>query len=314
MRESGGHQSLLNNIKGRSLEVAQVLLRHGIDVNAKNPDNWTALHYASQNRDIELCRVLLTGNADALARTNGGHTVAHIAAAVGALDVLRLLSTSELDFESIDELGMTPAHWAVLSENADAVAWLIDRTDCDLRDRSGSTGLHWAAQEGSIEVLEVLLKAGADPNISDDGGRAPLHRTIMPQIVPRRPRYPRLPELPEPTIIENGDFIYVGPPYAGLTWAEARVLKRAEGVRLLVSYGADWDKTDRSGLSARELALQHGEDEITAVFDSIAHGRRIRQIALILSLVFVTSASLFFARRHFGSLPEDSSSKNRGFE
>ena len=47
----------------------------------------------------------------------------------------------------------------------------------DKRDTKGRTPLFNAAKNGDIEEVEKLLKAGADPNITDDYGVTPLHES-----------------------------------------------------------------------------------------------------------------------------------------
>ena len=44
-----------------------------------------------------------------------------------------------------------------------------------LRDTSGQTALHSAANEGDEEVVSALLKGGADPRAKDDDKMTPLH-------------------------------------------------------------------------------------------------------------------------------------------
>ncbi len=42
----------------------------------------------------------------------------------------------------------------------------------------GYSLLHWAAQEGYIEIAKVLITVGADLNIKDDCGFSPLHKAV----------------------------------------------------------------------------------------------------------------------------------------
>ena len=45
-------------------------------------------------------------------------------------------------------------------------------------DRGGNTALSWAAFHGHIEILQFLLDNGADPNAAREGGRASLLRRL----------------------------------------------------------------------------------------------------------------------------------------
>jgi len=42
------------------------------------------------------------------------------------------------------------------------------------RTRTGETPLHLAVLSGETEAVAALLKAGADPNAPDEGGRTPV--------------------------------------------------------------------------------------------------------------------------------------------
>jgi ankyrin repeat protein len=58
---------------------------------------------------------------------------------------------------------------------------LIVTQDVDLNwaDALGRTALHYAAANGYLEVVEVLLDAGAQVNPSDNDGFTPLHRAVQ---------------------------------------------------------------------------------------------------------------------------------------
>ncbi len=52
-------------------------------------------------------------------------------------------------------------------------AMLMDGIDVNEQDINGRTILHWAMQTGHREIIELLLKCGADPEIKDNAGKTP---------------------------------------------------------------------------------------------------------------------------------------------
>ena len=80
-----------------SLEVAQVLLANGADVNARASVNaqgeskWAPLHYAADHNSLEVAQVLLAHWADVNARTNIGNTPVAWAKRWGCREVEALL-------------------------------------------------------------------------------------------------------------------------------------------------------------------------------------------------------------------------------
>ena len=57
---------------------------------------------------------------------------------------------------------------AVRSDDQAAVARSIqDGADVNAREQDGATALSWAVVRGNIPVTELLLKAGANPNLTN---------------------------------------------------------------------------------------------------------------------------------------------------
>lgn len=57
----------------------------------------------------------------------------------------------------------------------------LDKTNLEIlnqRDSQGNTPLHYAARCGNLQVLKVLIKAGADINIVDLQEFLPIHHAI----------------------------------------------------------------------------------------------------------------------------------------
>ena len=69
----------------------------------------------------------------------------------------------------------TILHKALIAENLDMVKTLIDEPDIDINkaDIDKMTPLHIAAVRCCLEIVEVLLKAGADREKKDFAGRKP---------------------------------------------------------------------------------------------------------------------------------------------
>ena len=57
--------------------TAEVLLKNGADVNAKNKDGDTPLHHAARNSNYNTVEVLLKNGADVNAKNKNGDTPLH---------------------------------------------------------------------------------------------------------------------------------------------------------------------------------------------------------------------------------------------
>jgi len=55
----------------------------------------------------------------------------------------------------------------------------VNKKEINFKDKHGYTALDLAVIHNLVEVVEVLLKNGADPNIKDKNGYTPLHRAVI---------------------------------------------------------------------------------------------------------------------------------------
>ncbi|KAK3157987.1 hypothetical protein QOZ80_2AG0131300 [Eleusine coracana subsp. coracana] len=144
---------------------------------------------AAYNGDLRLLKKLVRAldkgrgrlrEAVEAARTEDGTWALHLAAGNEQLEVCNyLVEALRVDVNAADDKGRTPLVFAVISENAAVVKYLLDHgADPNKADDDRLTPLHSAAGIGDCEMIESLLAKGAyvDP-LADECG-TPLHLAV----------------------------------------------------------------------------------------------------------------------------------------
>jgi ankyrin repeat protein len=157
------------------LETAELLVRAGANVKASSRYGVTPLSLACTNGNRALVEMLLEAGADPNTTLPGGETALMTAARVGTLASVKALLSHGANVNGKDDRrGQTALMWAAAEGHADVVEELI-KAGADFRTRltSGFTPLLFAVREGRLDVVRVLLKAGADVNetVPVEGGR-----------------------------------------------------------------------------------------------------------------------------------------------
>lgn len=167
-------------LKGH-VNIVKLLLRNGAMVDAVYPKTGgTALHEAARLGQVLGAKYLLTSGADVEKRDGQGHTPLLAAAAgVGSKcgDMVRELIAAGARVDTVeDKTRNSPLHVASDLGNNDVVERLL-RGGADLAGKNavGQIPLHLAAGKGHQEVVSQLLRAGAEPNVQDRIGRTPLY-------------------------------------------------------------------------------------------------------------------------------------------
>ena len=199
--------------------VAATLLEAGADVNALSPSGRTPLHEAAASAsDPAVIELLVAVGADVDARDNNGYTSLHSAAWYNPRpEVMAALIAAGADLNARDPDGYdpsgrgpnpaTPLIMAVFrggirssSErwptdfNVPVVEVLVRAgADLEMTDDSGRTALHMAARY-SPAAFPLLLRLGADPNVRDADGNTPLDYALENRSLEGLPEVRRMRE------------------------------------------------------------------------------------------------------------------------
>ena len=147
--------------------AVRTLLAQKADVNAKQADGGTALHWAVWREDVELTTMLLGGGANAKAANLAGATPLSLASEIGNAPIIELLLKAGADVNApLSKFNDTALMMAARTGKVDAVRLLLDRgANVNARESWGGTSaLMWAASEKHPAVVEMLAAHSADLN------------------------------------------------------------------------------------------------------------------------------------------------------
>ena len=163
-KEGEPDHPLIDAIRVSDLDRAGAVLRAGADVNERQPDGATALHWAAYREDLAAVDLLLEAGADVSVANGLGATPLWVAAVDGSAAVVERLLRAGADPNVTLPEGETPLMTAARSGSVESVSLLLSSgADPNAREpRRNQTALMWAAAQGHTAVVRALLDAGAD--------------------------------------------------------------------------------------------------------------------------------------------------------
>jgi hypothetical protein len=148
------------------IRAQETLLRMGIPVNAE------ALSHCANEGNAREVGLFLAAGFSPDTRNKAGVPLLHIAARNGNHDVLQYLVSAgaQLDLQA-DDRGTSALIDAAMAKKHGLVKDLVAAgADLNIKSKDGQTALILAVGSSEKEIVEMLLKAGADPDISDSLG------------------------------------------------------------------------------------------------------------------------------------------------
>ena len=198
---------------------AQILIRHGADVNATSN--------ASKIRTTLLCQAVRQGKEWAV----------------------NLLLKKGADPHKIDDFGRQALHYAIEAGQESMVRVLIDHGGIQHVTAGrmlNNMSLHLAVSKANLTIIEMILKAGADTNEQNWSGDTALHELIR-----RQPTH--LAQIVG-LLMKFGAQVNMGNNEANTPLHFAVLFGRPEVVQMLLDAGADPLLADVYGETAMDMA------------------------------------------------------------
>ncbi len=170
---------LLAALVGKHIRVAEILLKHGANVDIRGMGKQTPLH--KEITDASIVQFLLNHGADVNCRRDDLRTPLHLVAWYGELEVARVLLEHKADVDSQDHKGKTPLHLLVeygfrKDKVPDLAQLLLEHgADVNRRDEVNNNPLHLAMDRWMYKCARILLQHGADASVENSMGKTPLH-------------------------------------------------------------------------------------------------------------------------------------------
>jgi ankyrin repeat protein len=191
------------------LSAMRALLDRGTPVNPVEGVSTSALHMAADTCNQAAIDLLLARHADVNVRASDDTTPLHAAVSTGCMPAVRRLLEGGADPNLLVREGMqgyvamgdgkmrlfgrgghprllgTPLHWAAAGHRLEIAAYLIEhRADVNAMTTRWIAPLHYAAESGSVPMVELLLNRGASTHYEPDPTDTSARYADEPKIVP----------------------------------------------------------------------------------------------------------------------------------
>jgi ankyrin repeat protein len=166
---AGSYEDFFTAIKKDDPGALRALLSRGFDPNTPSPEGLDGLYLAIRDSSLKAARALAEWPKTRVeTRTPKDESPLMLAALKGHTDLAKKLIERDAD---VNKPGWTPLHYAATNGHLAIIELLLENhAYVDAESPNGTTPLMMAAHYGSPEAVKLLLEAGADPRLKNQLG------------------------------------------------------------------------------------------------------------------------------------------------
>ncbi|XP_061186967.1 putative ankyrin repeat protein RF_0381 [Saccostrea echinata] len=165
--DENGWNALHYAAMGGNVNCLKYLLERGMLENRTTNCKLSILHIACLSRQEEMCQYILAKFPDIIhLETEGGWSTAHYAARGGNVKILKLLTQKGVQTDQTTDEGFTILHIACERGRFEMAQYILSEHPGMMHQvsKNGSTAAHDSTIGGHLNVLQLLLQNGLNPN------------------------------------------------------------------------------------------------------------------------------------------------------
>ena len=170
---SGSYDDFFSAIRVDDVDAVKVLLNRGFDVNTVDSAGETGLLLAVRQNSLKVAEFLAAWPETKVeARSQRDESALMLASLKGLEPLCEALIAHGAD---VNKPGWTPLHYAATNGHLSVLKLLLENyAYIDAGSPNGTTPLMMAAHYGSAAAVSLLIEAGADPLLKNDQGLSAL--------------------------------------------------------------------------------------------------------------------------------------------
>lgn len=159
---AGSYDDFFSAIKKDDANAVVTLLNRGFDANTLDPAGAPGLILAIREQSLKVAAVLINWpKTNVELRTPQDESPLMLASLKGLTQLCKQLISKDAD---VNKPGWTPLHYAATNGHLEIMSVLLENhAYIDAASPNGTTPLMMAAQYGTPSAVKLLLEAGADP-------------------------------------------------------------------------------------------------------------------------------------------------------
>jgi ankyrin repeat protein len=172
--ESNYHDILLKLLDHSAKNIG-IMITDIRDLNGNIP-----LHYAIKFKNIEAAKLLMQHKSNAYITDIDGYNALHLAVRSGSLEIVGIIVSTMSVIDTKTFRGETALHISINFQYGSIAELLLNAgADPNIVDSENEfSPLHYAVGWNSLDIIDILLKKGSNPNLQDIYGNTPLFYCI----------------------------------------------------------------------------------------------------------------------------------------